>query len=305
VRDLQRRLGAAGFQPAGIDPGVFGVATVAALRAFQAVRGIAVTGECDEHTWQALVEAGWELGDRHLYLRSPNLRGDDVGELQQRLGVLGFDAGRIDGIFGPDTHRALSEFQRNVGLDPDGVCGHGTFRALQQLSPRTSDGRGIAAIREQESLKTATGAVHRARVVVGNTTASSILARHVARSLRTHGAQVISSDHPDLSRQAGEANRYDARVYVGLFTTDPACIAYYGVPEFESIGGRQIATLAVNALRAVGITLPAAKPMRLPVLRETRMPAVVMHLGVVAAAQVPAAADAIAEAISSWLSGSA
>jgi N-acetylmuramoyl-L-alanine amidase len=273
------------------------------LRAFQAARGIAVTGSCDEHTWQALVEAGWELGDRHLYLRSPNMRGDDVGELQQRLGVLGFDAGRIDGIFGPDTHRALSEFQRNVGLDADGVCGHGTFRALQQLSPRTSDGRGVAAIREQESLKSATGILQGARIVVGNTTASSSLARQVAKSLRADGAHVISTDHPDLSRQAAEANRYDARIYLGLFPTDPPCIAYYGVPEFESLGGRQIAALAVNALRAVGLTLPAAKGMRLNVLRETRMPAVVMQLGVVHPDQVPSVAGAINEAVSCWLRG--
>jgi N-acetylmuramoyl-L-alanine amidase len=233
------------------------------------------------------------------------MRGDDVGELQQRLGVLGFDAGRIDGIFGPDTHRALSEFQRNVGLDPDGVCGHGSFRSLQQLSPRTSDGRGIAAIREQETLKTASGPLQGARIVVGNTTASGSLARHVAKSLRTHGAHVISSDHPDLSRQASEANRYDARIYVGIFATDPRCVAYYGVPEFESIGGRQIATLAVNALRSVGLTLPAAKGLRLTVLRETRMPAVVLHLGVIPADHVPTVADALAEAISCWLSGTA
>jgi N-acetylmuramoyl-L-alanine amidase len=273
------------------------------LRAFQVARGLAVTGECDEHTWHAIVEAGWDLGDRHLYLRSPNMRGDDVGELQQRLGVLGFDAGRIDGIFGPDTNRALSEFQRNVGLDPDGVCGHGTFRALQQLSPRTGDGRGVAAIREQERLRTDAGLLQDARIVIGNTTASGIVARQVAKALRTHGAHVVSSDHPDLSRQAAEANRYDARVYVGLFATDPPCVAYYGVPEFESIGGRQIATLAVNALRAVGLTLPAAKGMRLAVLRETRMPAVVLHLGVVPADKTPAVADAVAEAVSCWLRG--
>ena len=231
------------------------------------------------------------------------MRGDDIGELQQRLGVLGFDAGRIDGIFGPDTHRALSEFQRNVGLDADGVCGHGTYRALQQLSRRTSDGRGIAAIREQETLSATPEALHGARIVVGNTTVSGPLARQVAKSLRVLGAHVISTDHPDLSRQAAEANRYEARVYVGIFPTDPPCVAYFGVPEFESIGGRQIATRAVNSLRAVGVTLPAARGMRLNVLRETRMPAVVVHLGTVSPDRVPAVADAITEAISCWLRG--
>ena len=31
------------------------------------------------------------------------LRGDDVAELQVRLAQLGFNPGRIDGIFGPAT----------------------------------------------------------------------------------------------------------------------------------------------------------------------------------------------------------
>ena len=49
------------------------------------------------------------------------LRGDDVAELQQRLCTLGFDTGRVDGIFGDATVRALGEFQRNAGLPVDGI----------------------------------------------------------------------------------------------------------------------------------------------------------------------------------------
>src|SRR6266545_3977054 len=44
------------------------------------------------------------------------LRGDDVYELQRELGSLGFDAGRVDGIFGPRTLEALLGFQRNAGV---------------------------------------------------------------------------------------------------------------------------------------------------------------------------------------------
>ena len=47
------------------------------------------------------------------------LRGDDVAELQQRLGALGFDAGRVDGIFGAETATALEALQRNAGLPTD------------------------------------------------------------------------------------------------------------------------------------------------------------------------------------------
>ena len=45
---------------------------------------------------------------RMLYHRVPMMRGDDVAELQRQLNALGFDAGTIDGIFGPGTRRAIT-----------------------------------------------------------------------------------------------------------------------------------------------------------------------------------------------------
>ena len=44
------------------------------------------------------------------------LRGEDIAELQRSLGSLGFNAGKVDGIFGPDTQNAVELFQRNSGL---------------------------------------------------------------------------------------------------------------------------------------------------------------------------------------------
>ena len=107
VRDLTARLRGAGFDP-GTDTVTFGEATEAALQRFQASRGLEPAGVCDRDTWLALVEAGYSVGDRLLYLTSPMLRGDDVAELQLRLGALGFDAGRVDGIFGPVSYTHLT-----------------------------------------------------------------------------------------------------------------------------------------------------------------------------------------------------
>ena len=62
--------------------------------------------------------------------------------------------------------------------------------------------------------------------------------------------------------------------------SEPSAIAhFYQVPTFESVGGRELAELiAENHLAVPGFT-PAVSGMRLPVLRETRMPAVLVTLG--------------------------
>ena len=119
------------MQPAtGMQAGLYCAGTESAIRAFQQARGLPIDGLCDQITWAALVEASWRRGDRLLFLTSPNMRGDDIADLQARLGRIGFDCGRVDGIFGPRTARALEDFQNNAGLLADGTCGAGTPDAL-------------------------------------------------------------------------------------------------------------------------------------------------------------------------------
>ena len=77
--------------------------------------------------------------------------GDDVGELQRRLGALGFDAGRVDAIFGPLTEAALKDFERNAGLTTDGVCGPDVLAELTRLGSR-GEGASVAGVRERERL---------------------------------------------------------------------------------------------------------------------------------------------------------
>ncbi|MGH2828973.1 MAG: peptidoglycan-binding domain-containing protein, partial [Actinomycetota bacterium] len=123
VVDIQRRLVAFGasIEDAELATRTFGTSTAAAVRAFQQRRGLVSDGIVGSETWRELVEASWHLGDRVVYVRSPQMRGDDVREAQERLSTLGFDPGRIDGIFGPQTVSALVEFQHNYGLPADGI----------------------------------------------------------------------------------------------------------------------------------------------------------------------------------------
>jgi len=62
-------------------------------------------------------------------------KGVDVKELQHNLGILGFDPGPIDGIFGQLTERAVKSFQKYCGLAVDGVVGWNTEHALFSLIP--------------------------------------------------------------------------------------------------------------------------------------------------------------------------
>jgi N-acetylmuramoyl-L-alanine amidase len=113
-----------------------------AVRAFQQARGLAVTGDVDEETWRALDAARWTLGARVLSHERPEpLFGDDVRQLQERLLELGYDLGRADGIFGRRTASALANFQREVGLVADGVCGPHTMAALHRLGRKVVGGR--------------------------------------------------------------------------------------------------------------------------------------------------------------------
>ena len=239
-------------------------------------------GVCDEETWRAIVEASWKLGDRLLTLVAPNLRGDDVSELQAQLARLGFDCGRVDGILGPATIRALEDFQRNSGLRVDGVCGPVTIRALQVLARQTGSGPGVATLRELEALTAGARSLAELRILVGQFGGLSALSRQLVQALRRRSATVVASDELDAAAQAAAANRFAATVYVGFeaHVAPRTTVHYYQVPQFVSSGGRALATSVAKRLRcALPDVEVEVEGMRLPVLRETRMPAVLVTVG--------------------------
>jgi N-acetylmuramoyl-L-alanine amidase len=60
--------------------------------------------------------------------------GDDVIELQARLQYIGYYRGKIDGVFGWGTYWALRNFQKDYGLDIDGLAGLKTRQKLVSVS---------------------------------------------------------------------------------------------------------------------------------------------------------------------------
>jgi peptidoglycan hydrolase-like protein with peptidoglycan-binding domain len=130
VKDLQRQLVAAGFDPGPVD-GWFGPRTQAAVRAFQHSRGIAVDGWVGPQTWgrlDAVGGGGAATGGR----LAQGASGPQVAELQQMLQALGYYHGNIGGNFGPQTDAAVRAFQRDRGLTVDGWAGPQTMAALRE-----------------------------------------------------------------------------------------------------------------------------------------------------------------------------
>ncbi|MEM9610343.1 MAG: peptidoglycan-binding protein [Actinomycetota bacterium] len=302
VRDLQSRLRALGCDPGSID-GAFGDSTERAVAAFQHGHGIDVDGIVGPVTWRELVEAGYDLGDRLLYLQSPMLRGEDVSELQRRLGRLGFDAGRIDGILGRDTAGAIQDFQRNTGLGTDGICGPATIDALDRYGGRLRDADPVALVRERERLRSSSASLDGQRLAVGEPGGLAAPTAAVRRALADTGVRVLTIHHPDGSKHAHQANTFAADVYLGLAAHDgPPEICFYEVPGFVSHGGRLLADLAVDELSSSLAVPVQVRGMRLPVLRETRMPAVVCRLPAPrwTASWTPAVGRAWSSAIGRW-----
>lgn len=282
VRDIQDRLSALGHL-VGDDPrGVFGEATVEAVRHFQASKGLDVDGIVGPDTWRSLYEAGYRLGDRLLFMRRPMFRGEDVSELQSRLNSLGFDAGKVDGIFGPKTEQAIVEFQHNRNLAEDGRVGPETTTEIQ-LVTRGEMKVSRHAIREREWLRRLRPTVAGARVFLdagcknlNEATDAWEAASAAAIGIQDQGGIPVMSRSQDATVpervRAQRANTSGADVIVG-FQASPDGedrVLYFASEHSESSAGQMLAKAVASA------TGGRVEGRAGTILKETSAPAVVV-----------------------------
>ena len=143
IAALQVALRSHGLYAGAVD-GVDGPLTRRALVAFQRNHHIRATGKLGMATRCKLGRLGTPLlGQRVL---SRGRVGWDVASLEFGLRRFGLAAKRVDGRFDAATAAALRRFQRDHGLQPDGIAGARTFRALAHPK-RSTVKRPRAAIR--------------------------------------------------------------------------------------------------------------------------------------------------------------
>jgi N-acetylmuramoyl-L-alanine amidase len=307
VRDVQSRLNDLGHDLSDDDPAVYGQATESAIRSFQQQRGLRADGIVGPETWRALVEAGRSLGDRRLYLTEPMLRGDDVRELQRRLNQLGFDAGTVDGVFGPDTSEAVRDFQLNVGLRVDGIVGTEVVEALRRLH-RQHQSAAASVVREREQLRRAPlrRSLAGSRILLDPAHGPDApgaeapdgrpeheitweLASRLEGRLLARGVHVILSRGPQTTPSSSARARLandegvDAVLSLRLNALDHeeargAAGYYYGDGEYFSESGRRLAELCVdNIVERTGVPHLRTHSATVSLLRETRAPAVIVE----------------------------
>jgi N-acetylmuramoyl-L-alanine amidase len=299
VRDIQGRLTALGHVTDPDVAGKFGDGTFRAVVEFQKAKGLNPDGIVGPDTWRSLYEAGYRFGDRLLFLRRPMMRGEDVAEAQSRLSALGFDAGKIDGIFGPITERAVLEFQHNRLLAEDGKIGPAVVTEIQ-LVTRGEMKKGREAIREREWLYRLPPSVAGARVYLDAGCRSELETRtawEAASSAALHlqelgGLPIMSRSVetrlPERVR-ARRANRLGADLIVAfqLDSDSHNSVFYFASEHSQSEVGEKLASSLAH--RIGGQVEGRASAL----LKETRAPAVVVSVAELSAATGAAVSDGL------------
>lgn len=137
VKEMQSRLKELGYYGGEVD-GQFGSGTRAAVESFQRQHGIEADGVAGETTLtrlysaqaQGFVATPTPSPTPESATLSGGAQGEAVKRLQQRLADLGFYTGKIDGDYGKGTRSAVTAFQRQHGLEADGIAGEKTQRML-------------------------------------------------------------------------------------------------------------------------------------------------------------------------------
>ena len=145
VKSVQKRLKELGYYTGSVD-GNYGTGSMNAVKAFQSKHGLTADGLAGTKTYKILFSDDAKSAGSTVITPVPddnkdntgipartlrrNDTGDDVEDLQKRLKQLGYYTGLVDGGFGAGTEKAVMAFQKQHGLEADGVAGAKTCKLL-------------------------------------------------------------------------------------------------------------------------------------------------------------------------------
>ena len=121
VRAVQRELKLHGYGPVPVN-GTMGLATRAAIMAFEHDHGMALSAEASERLLKRIVLGAAEPADvtRVADLDASARAAEVIRSVQQWLAALGYQPGQTDGRLGEETVTAIREFEVDKGMVPRG-----------------------------------------------------------------------------------------------------------------------------------------------------------------------------------------
>ena len=133
VKWAERMLKVAGFDPGPMDKS-FTQKTARAISQFQEATGLPVTGELNRATFNALKKVEARVHSTEDLFIGVGQKGKSVLQAEQRLHKLGYNTGKVDGIYDADTAHAVKQFRADEAKVQDGPSSlkREAFNALKQ-----------------------------------------------------------------------------------------------------------------------------------------------------------------------------
>jgi peptidoglycan hydrolase-like protein with peptidoglycan-binding domain len=141
VERLQKELKKLGYFSGSVT-GYYGSQTKAAVKKFQAKKGISTTGTFGPQTTKALYGTG--TSSRNLAgTAQTSASKETLKQAQTILQKMGLYKGKIDGLYGKMTSAAVKEFQKKYGMKSTGVIDKTTeTKILSYYSTAAASSRG-------------------------------------------------------------------------------------------------------------------------------------------------------------------
>jgi N-acetylmuramoyl-L-alanine amidase len=211
---------------------------------------------------------------------------------------MGFNCGRVDGIFGPLTESAVKDFQKSVGAKVDGRCGPATIIALLRLT-KTISGGAPTALRESAKQKNRGPALANKVIVLDPGSREDEveivydIAGRIEGRLLALGATVFlargATNNPSEEERIAFANSNSADLLISLHTDTHSNPAAHGVATFfygseahgiHSVVGERFASLVQREICARTDLLNCRTHAKTwDLLRLTQAPAIRIDLG--------------------------